>query len=984
MAQYTTKINLKKRKRKLVDQSKYTHRNSRVYAGSSKKKKGIKNILSRLSFAKKEKFQKILAVALGVGFVVFLVGFLLTMNYLKTITEDLPSPDAPFGRKAEASIILAANQVDGQNEQLYKLFGDENRDTIQLEDIPEYVQWSFLAAEDIDFYKHPGFDVAGITRAGLYEVFKVGTPSGGSTITQQLIKQVIGDERSYNRKVKEIILALEVERRYSKEEILEMYLNTINFGGNNHGLKTAAKFYFNKEVSELTLAETAVLVRIPQSPLYNSPTLAPDPELGRENALKGREYVLNQLTQNFDKVNDAIENEEDKITIEMIDEAREQELVYEVPRIDIKAPHFVFYAQKLLTTQGYNNGEPFDLNELRTGGYKIYTTLNMEIQRIAEEEVLNGVNTYSLPNGGHNGSAIVTNPKNGDILAMVGSKSYDAESEGKLFDGKVNVADSPQSMGSSMKPTAYYAAFAQGTLAPGSYVPDIEIELGTYKPKNYDGRFKGLDANSTVRAQFIESRNIPAIIAIEAAGLENYLDTLAAFGYSEAINNRQNYGYSATLGGIDVTLVEHAQAYGVFANGGDLVKTDPIQKIVKVDFDSGEEEVVYEKEPAREQVADPQAVYLVNNVLNINSGGTGIRLDGRDSAGKTGTSDGNRDVSYAGYTSDFVVVGWNGNNDNERMGSRAFGVTVTKPWIGNIMQRITPFFPEAGSFERPGGIISSSGCSADDPAECGGGNDLVIADKIPPAYLFVKKYRVCSDQQDHLARDIDEQVGKAMDLNLKIYKMPTERLQPFVDRIVQNQIPTEFCTVSRSPNDGKPWASFNSPGSGASVSGNMSVNIKGFSTSSFVTKIELYLQGSLVSSSSSDTLTDSIDVSSYEAGTYTLRARVYDNTGAFGDSSINIAVNGTNSNFNISTTPNSPTNGVPATVNVSYGGSSTMASMKVYIVNPGGSNEVSGANISSGTYLWTPQQNGAYKIYIVGTTSSGIVMTSTTKNVTVN
>lgn len=984
---YTTKIDLNKRKSNLKNHSRFTKKNSRNYSFG-----GFKSInpLARFDKAKKEKLKKAAAVVFGVLFVAGFFGFIFGMSYLQSITAQLPSPDAPFGKRNEASVIYASNtNDDGENEQLYKVFGEENRDYIKIDEVPEYVKWAIVSAEDVDFYDHPGIDIGGIIKALAYELFKIGTPRGGSTITQQLIKQTsLTSDRSYERKIQEIILALQVERLYSKDQILEMYINVNNFGSNVYGLKTAAKFYFNKEVKDLNLAEAAVLARIPQNPVYNSPTLAPDPEDGKERAERGREYVLEQMEKNLNKINDHIESDDNIIVMDEIEEAKTYELKYEKPRINIKAPHFVFYIQKLLTQRNYNNGVPFELSQIQTGGYKIYTTLDMNVQRIAEEEVLNGVNKYAKPYGGNNGAAIITRPASGDIVAMVGSKSYDAESEGKLFDGKVNVTDTLQSMGSTMKPVGYYKAFELGISSPGSYLPDVEIQLGNYKPKNYNNAFNGPIEGATARRQLVLSRNIPAIILLDAMGLKNYIDTLIKWGYTTVEANPTGFGPSTILGGGDVTMIEHAQAYGVFSNGGQLVKLDPIQKITKYNPESGEDEVVYEKEVKKEPVADQRAIYMVNHILNYKNGGPGQNIDGRDYAGKTGTTEFTKDLVYAGYTPDFVVIGWNGNNDNTSMSGRGFGENVAKPWVIDLSKRIAPYFPEKTPFARPGGLNSGNACNevkeSDGLACAESGGDLLIEGKLPPPYIFKKKFKVCSDQPDRLAREIDEKVGKAVEVEVNIYKMASPGLQPFLDTALSksNAIPTEYCNIERSPNSGNPWAVFNTPSNGATVSGSLNVDLDAYSIAGYVTKVQLKLGSNTIEANCSADCNKTINISGYETGTYTLSAKIFDNTGLVGDSSITVFIDSSVNHVNV-VAPGSATQGNPVLItNTTAGTGYTISSKKIFIIGPTGSVEVESDITAS--YSWTPQSTGTYKIYVKAFTNAGVTLQSVTKNVTVN
>ncbi|MCA9384070.1 penicillin-binding protein, partial [Candidatus Dojkabacteria bacterium] len=416
-------------------------------------------------------------------------------------TEDLPSPDKPFGNKNSASEIY-----DRHGNLLYRVFGEENSDPVNIEEVPELLKWAFMSAEDADFYKHPGVDVTSIINCGFRYVKDGFASCGGSTITQQLVKQTaLTDERSIERKVKEVILSLQIERERDKDEILEMYLTVAPEGSNIYGITRAAKFYFGKELSELNLAEMAVLASIPQNPSNLSPTKSANPEEAQERLTIRMNYVLDQMERYMDQINDDIKDktgEENALTQEMIDEARETELVYREPVFEIEAPHFVFYAQKLLQERNYNNGVPFTLAELETGGYKITTTLDIDYQAIAEEQVNKGVSDYGSRYGGNNAALVSLNPKTGEVLAMAGSKDYfgSPQPEGCTlgvncqFEPNVNIVDTLQSPGSSMKPMVYYMAIMDGLITPGSQLADVPIQIGNYNPKNYEGGFVGIQS----------------------------------------------------------------------------------------------------------------------------------------------------------------------------------------------------------------------------------------------------------------------------------------------------------------------------------------------------------------------------------------------------------------------------------------------------------------------------------------------------------
>ncbi|KXK26529.1 MAG: Penicillin-binding protein 1F [candidate division WS6 bacterium OLB20] len=702
---YSTKIKVsrsgnKSRRRVTGSQKRnFSSKKWRLGSGTAKKSrqsKGKRSIMQRL---KSQRVRKALLSLGAIMLIVITVGLIFALAYVQGITEDLPSRDKPFGNKSAASVIY-----DRNGKELYRVFGDENRDPVNIEEVPQLLQWAFLAAEDIDFYSHPGVDVTAILRCSFAYIRAGESSCGGSTITQQLIKQTaLTNERVLERKIKEVILALQIERERDKSEILEMYLTVAPEGSNIYGVTTAAKVYFGKDLKDLNLAEMAILAAIPQNPTQLSPTKSANPEQSQQLVKQRQEYVLDQMERYRDLINSKAKelngNDEDILTQEMIDEARAYELTYIKPRFDIKAPHFVFYVQKLLQQRGYNQGEPFELSDIETGGYKITTTLDLDYQEIAEEQVLKGVNEYGSKYGGENAALVALNPNNGEIVAMVGSKDYFAEATPAgctlgvscRFEPNVNITDTLQSFGSSMKPMVYYKAMEDGIITPGSIIPDIPIKIGNYEPKNYEGGFTGLNS---ARWHLRESRNIPAIYLVNKMGTDSFVKEMQRWGYT-TLTNPQGYGPSISVGGADVKLIEHAQAYGVLANSGKLTRHEVILKI-----EDKEGNVIYEHKPESEQVADARGVYLVNHILNGRNSGPGDSWDGRDIAGKTGTSEGQQETLFATYTPEIVAVGWIGNNNNEGMRYGASGFRTARPWVAEFVKRIGGSIPKT-PFPRP-------------------------------------------------------------------------------------------------------------------------------------------------------------------------------------------------------------------------------------------------------------------------------------------
>lgn len=964
MAKYTTRFSLKKqvsrfKKRKTNNYA--TNHNGLLSHSASTKGSKAKRRWLQVNAVRRKKIRKAIQLSLGLGLILAFFGIIAGLMYVQKITKDLPSPDAPFGTKNAASVVYDRNGV-----QLYKFIGEADRDPLELpadgklnEVVPNQVIWAFLSAEDINFYQHPGFDITALVNCSVKNL--AGTSNcGGSTVTQQLIKQtVFSPERRLKRKVKELVLAMQVERIYTKDQILAMYLTVIPMGGDVYGVNTGARFYFGKELKDLTLGETAILASLPQNPNL-SPTLSTNPEK-TEPLLKARQnYVLDMMLKHKDKINKAV-GDDQFITEAKIETARKEVIAYKDPTIDIKAPHFVFYAKDLLEQRNYNNGKPFTEAELKNGGYKITTTLDYELQKTAERYVKNeGVGNYGKKFGASNAALVTLRPSTGEVLAYVGSKDYNAKKEGKKFDPQMDILTSLQQPGSSAKPITYYNGFEAGVVSPGTKILDIPIKIGNYTPKNSDGTFSGLQ---TVRYHLVQSRNIPAVQVVMAVGVDKYIKTAQSFGYT-TFTDPANYGPAITLGAVDVKPVEHAQSFGVFANGGDFVQNEVVLKIT-----DRKGNVIYQAKPEKKRVADPKAIYMVNDVLKGVPVATPNKYfgDGRDVAAKTGTSNDNRDNWYAFYSPDFVTVGWSGNNDNTPMhrygGNQAFGSTNTKPWVQAYMNAIMKYFPQKTKFTRPAGIsrkVYCSGTGAD--KVCSDTSDLVIDGKEPPVYLAKKNFRVCDDQQDHIARSIDEATGHAIDKTFTSYTMPVKELQPFADAYFSKKgmgFPTTQCTVDRSPTPGKPWAVISNPGAGP-YSGTLPVAYTAFTPQGIVSKSDFYIDGVRKGGTSTDSsYSGSVSLSGIGAGSHTFKVTVTDSTGMVGDSSVTFTIS--NGNFTI-TSPGGTISSGPVTVSATYSGPASPSGVQ-FCISGGSCSSMSGSGNGPYTANWSPSA-GDYDIYV--------------------
>lgn len=814
---YTTriKVNGKSAKRPPALSRPESRGNLRKPIGSVKSA-GAGRSIFKFSKGAQKKIRNVVLMVVGIVAITLFLGGTWVFAYLQQLSQDLPPLDDPFRDREIASIMY-----DRKGKELYKLIGDYARDPVDIKDIPEHVKWAFLAAEDVDFYNHQGFDPASIFRCAVYNVMQGVTVCGGSTITQQASKiTVFGNEQKFERKLKELLLAMKIEQAYSKDEILQLYLTVAPFGGQIYGITSAADFYFNKQVQDLTLAEASILASIVQNPAALSPTKSViyTPEDARIKVKERQGYVLGQVEKYRDKINSQTRSNyndpemEDVITVEMIEAAHAQELVYAPPILtDIKAGHFVDFVRSQLTTKPYKYGEPFTETELLTGGYRIYTTLDYDLQQVAEAAVADAVATYGPAYNVSNGALLTISPARGEIITMVGSKSYFGQSEGCDANGhncrynpQVNILTTPQSPGSSTKPYATYEAYRQGKLFTGSFVPDVPINEGNLSVlKNWNGSFYGATAKTFASQMLAESRNLPAVITLEAIGIPRFLEVMRSFGYSTYTDDAQ-YGHSVVLGGSDVLPIEHARGYGALANQGDLVENEAILKITDKDGN-----IVWEyTTPNATKVADERAAYMLNmSLLNNN----GISWDGRDVSMKTGTSQDNKDVWVVPYSPDMVTVAWMGNNNNEPMDVNAFGESVVTPWLRNYMRNIgdTEYFAAARSFERPAGVITGGGCESGDRAQCVGAyvglqSGYMLEDVDYPVDNLRKRIRVCKDQPDRVARPIDEALNMAEDRIFDQYVLTSvPNWQRFVDEYITSSTnipnggPTAFCDRDR-------------------------------------------------------------------------------------------------------------------------------------------------------------------------------------------
>ena len=585
-------------------------------------------------------------------------------------SRSLPSPDTLLERNLEQSTKI----YDREGKiVLYDIHGNEKRTVIKFEEIPEFVKNATVATEDKYFYEHNGFNFFAMFKGVILDPLMGKPARGGSTLTQQLVKNaLLTNERSITRKLKEFILTYRLEKKYTKDEILQMYLNEIPYGSVAYGIQSAAQTYFAKDAKDLTLAESAILAALPKATTYYSP-------YGNHvDKLMGRQqYILDQMA------------EQKYITTEEAEAAKKQELVFARKKESIIAPHFVMYVKEALS-------EKLGQDILETGGLKVTTTLDLEKQQIAEDAIENGVKKNGERYKFNNGALVALDPKTGQILAMVGSKDYfgKAEPEGCVsgstctFEPNDNVTIRLRQPGSSIKPIVYAAAFEKG-YSSNTILYDVTTVFKTdfkdYTPSNYDFQERG---PVTIRQALAGSLNIPAVKTMYLVGITRMLDKLDLMGYT-SFTDRSRFGLAIVLGGGEVKMLEHAAAYAVFPNEGDYHA--PVG-ILKVEDSKGN--ILFEYEENGRQVLDTNAARMVNDILSDNNarayvfgGSNYLTLGNRPVAAKSGTTNNNRDAWTMGYTPSLVAGVWVGNNNAAEMRKGSDGSIVAAPIWNEFMRK---------------------------------------------------------------------------------------------------------------------------------------------------------------------------------------------------------------------------------------------------------------------------------------------------------
>lgn len=751
---------------------------------------------------------------------------------------------------------------------LYEIFDGQKRTVIDIDDVPDYVHQASVAIEDKNFYNHKGVAWKSLARAIYSNVFNTSSGQGGaSTLTQQLVKNaIVGDEHSLFRKVKEALLALKIERKYTKEEILNLYLNEIPYGSTNYGVESAAQNYFGKSSREVTLGEAATLAALPQAPsryLNNIPRLT-----------ERRDYVLNvMVAQNYVSPEDAEVAKKEKIDIK-------QQAAGTI------APHFVMMIKDQLT-------DVFGVKTVDEGGLNVITTLDVEKQKIAQEEIEKGVEVNRKNYNAQNAALVSLDPKTGDILAMIGSRNF----FDKEYDGQVNVTLRPRQPGSSFKPLVYLMGFAKG-YRPETILYDVKTEFGaggkSYSPNNYDGGERG---PVSLRTSLQGSLNIPAVKMLYLVGVDSVLNVAKELGYS-TLDDKSRFGLSLVLGGGEVTLLEHANSYATFAREGNYL---PTQSILEVKDAEGK--VLFKKpELESKQVLDKDAVATLSHVLSDNDArayvfgaNSSLQISGRPVAAKTGTTNDYRDGWLMGYTPSLVAGVWAGNNDNSPMKAAGGSLAAGGIWNGYMRRALqgTPVeqFPSLPEPKILKPILLGQDLSMVE-VEIDSVSGKLATEFTPEHTRVKKKYFSGHSILHHISKEDvggEAPTNPARDPQYLAWESGIQKWAQKNNMVIE-VVPTEYDDVHVG--GVAPVVSFVSPTPSSSVGNTVSLSVQAMSTRG-ISKVVYSADGVVLATSSvfPDFRAD-VSLSNFDDGAVAITATAHDDVQNTGSQTIVVFLNG--------------------------------------------------------------------------------------------
>lgn len=598
-----------------------------------------------------------------------IIGFLIiapTVTYI-VLANDIADKERLMNRN-NTGIVL----TDRSDRVFYSVGKAEQRDIVPLSKISDITEKALVATEDKDFYSHSGFSVTSIIRAAITGV------GGGSTLTQQLVKNtLLNEDRNFLRKYLELNMSIAVEQRYTKDEILEMYLNSVYYGENAFGIDDAARTYFDTTPDKLTLAQSAMLIGLLPAPSAYSP-ISGNPQYAKER----QETVLNRMVANGYITN---AEKEDALNVKLIYNKKTNSA-------DGEARHFRDMVIEELS-------EKYGYEKVMRSGYQVKTTLDLGMQRVVEKQVKQHL-PYIKSRGGSNAGAIIIDPKNGEIRALVGSADWNNKKW-----GKVNIVMSARQPGSSFKPLYYAEALSQGVITPATILEDKRTDFGGgYIPQNADRRFRG---NISVRNAISQSLNIPSIEVMQRLGINKSIEAVRRMGVTTVDQNKE-YGLSLALGAAEARLIDMTNVYAGFANGGR--QYEPI-RVLQINDKFDNRIYTTERKPAK-NIISAEGAFLISSILSDATArapmfGSALNIPGKTAAVKTGTTDDNRDAIAIGYTPSIAMGVWVGNNDNTKMysGGSDMAAPIWRNSLSNILAKKTN-----EQFVIPSGIVQKDTC----------------------------------------------------------------------------------------------------------------------------------------------------------------------------------------------------------------------------------------------------------------------------------
>lgn len=877
----------------------------------------------------------------------------------KLITREVPESTKIYDRTGETI--------------LYEISGEEKRTLVTLDKIPQHLRDATIAIEDKNFYTHKGFSLWSIFRSAITNLLTSKT-TGGSTLTQQFIKNaVLTSEKSYIRKLKEVILAYRMEKKFTKDEILQMYFNEIPYGSNAYGVEAASLKYFGKHVQDITLPEGAILAAIVQSPTRYSP-YGPNKDI----LIARQHYVIDLMV------------DQKMISKEEGEKAKQEKLSFKNPSDNIIAPHFVLHIKEMLA-------EKYGEKMVEQGGLKIYTTLDTYKQEIAEEVVKNKAEENDKKFLARNAALVSIDPKTGQILAMVGSRDYFDES----VDGQVNVALKARQPGSSFKPIVYATAFTRG-YTPNTVLYDVITNFSTtgspYEPRNYNGQEYG---PVSMKKALAGSLNTPAVKALYLAGLDRTLENAKKLGYT-TLDDKDRLGLSLVLGGGEVSLLEHTNAFSAFARDGVLHETS---FILKIEDRSGK--IIEEYKSEERRVFEANIARQINFCLSDNNErayifGTRnfLTLGNRPVAAKTGTTNNNRDAWTIGYTPSLVTGVWVGNNNNTEMKAGADGSVVAAPIWNEYMRRVlgnenienftAPSIPSTGKAMLDGKINEGTKVKIDKAS------GLLATEYTPANFIEERSY-----QEPHSILyyvDKNDPLGPApknpsADPQFNLWE---SRIQAWAikNKIETSAAPTEKDNLHIPENI--PTFSVSGLSEGQSVTTNhLNIKIQA-SAPRGVARAEYYINSNLLESNKNYPFNLDSSIEFLSNGYYELTIRVCDDIDNCGEQKINFnfkAGKKTN-NESASISLSSPTDGqnittsnFPLSLRANISNPNVVGRIQFKITNQEkNTNTIGPIKIASQESIETTWSlapaNGTYSIYVEGFTWQGKTITS--QPITVN